>query len=235
MRLNMKRYMSLAVCLVLAATVPAAGSTLVVAEFEDFISPLAGNVLSGGGVQTVVAGTVTIQPQNPGRTWGGFGSGIANFEPLFVTTPYPRDGEGFISYNGGNIPSSDRDSVVLTFSEPVAGFGATFFHRRITFFDQLTGVGLPATIQLFSGEQGAGALLGQVSSSGLVDEAFTTVDFVGLLSDERNIRSAVLFGPGPLNGFAVDAYAVTLVPIPEPSTVILAALILTMTGRRRSR
>ena len=219
----------------LTSIFPAFGASLIPAEYEDFISPMAGNVLGdGAGVQAVEAGTVTIQPQTPGSTRGSFGSGAPNFEPPFVTNPFPRDGEGFVSFNGGNIPASDRASVVLTFSEPVAGFGATFFHREITFFDQTTGSGQPATIQLFSGEQGTGELLGQVQSSGLVEGAFTTVDFVGLLSDERNIGSAVLFGPDPLNGFAVDAYAVTLVPIPEPTSLVVV-LVLPLLRRRPSR
>lgn len=233
MKLGVGFSLALIACLIITGAFKASGTTLVPAEYEDFVSPMAGNVLGGGdGLQTVVAGSITIQPQNPGGTRGGFGSG----KPPFVTAPFPRDGEGFLSYNGGNIPSLDRDSIVLTFSDPVAGFGATFFHREIPFSDQPIGTGQPSTIQLFSGVEGTGDLLGQVQSAGLVGSSSTSTDFVGLLSEERNIRSAVLFGPSPRNGFAVDAYAITLVPLPEPSSLVAVAFVGTLHLRRpRSR
>lgn len=217
------RFGSLVASLVFATGVPASGSTLIAAEYGDFVNPFVGNVGDPDnlGVRSVAAGPITITPLNPGRTRGGFG--VNN--PIFGTNPFPGDIEGFISYNGGNIPASDRDEVVLTFSEPVAGFGVTFFHSVIQFFGDPTGVSLPSTIQVFSGEAGSGQLLGKVQSSGLPEDVRQVRDFVGLLSDQRIIRSAVLTGPDPFHGFAVDAYAVTLTPIPEPSSLFLAALI----------
>lgn len=110
--------------------------------------------------------------------------------------------------------------IKFEFSQPVAAFGVTFFHP-------FNG---PGTLRVFDGPAATGELLGEIRSSSTMRH-----DFVAAWSDVRNIRSASIVGSGLSGGVHIGAMAVSLTPMPEPSSACLllgGGLILT---RRQNR
>jgi hypothetical protein len=126
----------------------------------------------------------------------------------------PGDGAGFGSDSTG---FGGAGSITLNFSVPVAAFGATFVHfYNVSLDPSFT---WPATIQVFSGADASGELLGTVSDSDgnvkLQGGAFA--DFRGLWTDSQLIGSAVISGASSFGGFQVDGYAISSIPLPPPS------------------
>jgi hypothetical protein len=131
----------------------------------------------------------------------------------------PGSGDGWT--NPQTIP------VVLDMSTPVAAFGLSFIHSG------LLGGTLPARLDVFDQQGGAGNLIGTVTSAGYPPGP--RVDFVGIWSDAVNIRSAVV--PYEQHQTSVDGYGVSLTPIPEPGFLMLcaAAPLFGHVGRRHRR
>jgi hypothetical protein len=111
---------------------------------------------------------------------------------------------------------------MLDFSQPVAAFGATFVHLENTADD--SSFTSPVSIQLFIGLNGTGTLLGTVTDSagGVQLQGPAFADFRGLWSDSPQIRSAEISAISQQNGgFQVDGYAISLIPMPEPLTLVM--------------
>jgi hypothetical protein len=124
----------------------------------------------------------------------------------------PGDGEGWAA--GSITRNSFGDGpVVLDFDIPIAGFGASFLHFLNPNFEPFSA---PALLEVFDMPTGNGNLLGSVISSG---GTVAQRDFVGIWTNTRIIRSAVL--SVTTGSFAVDGYAVTQTPLPEPSAFVL--------------
>jgi hypothetical protein len=142
----------------------------------------------------------------------------------------PGDGGGFGSVAGGFggvVP------ITLDFSQPVAAFGATFIHSGSGF-----SLPSPAEIQAFDGLNGTGTLLGTITDSG---GNGTSEDFSGLWSSGLDIQSVIISSTPPDGGYAVDGYAISLIPlesqVPEPSALgllVTGLALLLVVGRRRS-
>jgi hypothetical protein len=130
--------------------------------------------------------------------------------------------------DGGFISTNIDGPITYTFSSPVAAFGATFSHDRP---NNPLGLGSPALIEAFDASNN---LVGSVTSSGALSTTMDTLDFVAVWSTQRNIKTARFSSSS--GAFAVDAYGLSLTPLPEPSSEIAfaASLIITqMRGRRK--
>jgi len=137
--------------------------------------------------------------------------------------------------NAGYIAIGDADStLVLDFSDGVAGFGVTFLHSDSV--NVPTDSRFPASLNAFSGLNGTGNLLGSVLSSGPVGPRnFVNADFVGIFLNNNLIRSVVLEGTGPSRRFGVDAYGVAVIAVPEPNSVALIAVVSASLAFRRRK
>jgi hypothetical protein len=178
-----------------AMTVPIDDFTLI--ENATFINVNGGKgdtSASGGGV------TITGTPSNAGVILLGSSAG--------PTPSDPGDGEGWTS-----TPLVPDNSVVLDFDIPIAAFGVSFLHALLS--PPFSPLDSPATLEVFDMQGGAGTLIGRINSSGV--EIGERVDFVGIWNSEATIRSAVLSGSSGF--FAVDGYAVSLTPVPEPEII----------------
>jgi hypothetical protein len=160
----------------------------------------------------LVSGPVTITPDVV------YASG--SFVDLPAGTPDdPGEGDGFFN---STEASWAVGSMTLDFDTPVAAFGATFMHFPTWFLGEL-GMSQPAVLQAFDGQNGSGDLVGSVTSSGWVGGISGDLDFVGIWSSALNIRSVVLSGAAAPKGYAVDGYALSLTPVPEPRSIALLA------------
>jgi hypothetical protein len=169
--------------------------------------------------QTIGAVTITFQPTQVNAVFGYSVDQIPQHGP-----DVPGDAQGF-----GSLPNVYTD-LILNFSQPVAAFGATFLH----FFE---GIGisnpadLPVRLEVFSGPDGTGTLLGTIidSTGGVRPPRTLFEDFRGLWSSDPDIRSALISATSqPYGGFLVDGYAISVVPVvlepvPEPKTLLLLA------------
>ena len=176
------------------------------ATFLDFPPTIVLNPISVGGV--------LITPNHP-MVAGAF----VAFHPGGPADP--GSGDGYISCNCVTVATS---SIVLNFSSPVAAFGVTFQH---IFLSPNFGfaIHVPAVLQVFDGPNGSGNLLGSITSVGWLGAFDGNPDFVAIWSDSLNIRSAVLTGTHPeTRAFAVDGYAVSQTPVPEPATLLLLTM-----------
>jgi hypothetical protein len=144
--------------------------------------------------------SVTIGPVNVTYTFltGSF----SGSPPQNIGLDVPGDGHGFI---GGGI----KNDTTWNFSQPVAAFGATFVH-----FNQPAFPGpqpsLPATIEVYTGLNGTGTLVGSMTDAGSTSTV-PTANFVALWSSSANIQSAVI-KTSPGNQFWVDGIALSLTP-----------------------
>ncbi|MEM9415080.1 MAG: PEP-CTERM sorting domain-containing protein [Planctomycetota bacterium] len=206
---------------------PMAADLVGVRDYSAFHDPYAANLVGTSRLVAVDAGPVTITPDAEFAT-GSYGFGGATFS----LSPFPRDGQGFISTSIPAPVGNQLDQLVLNLSEPVAAFGVTFSHRdTFVFQDVEAELDTPAVLSAYSEADGGGELLGTVQSLGLPTGVQNSIDFVGLVGDEREIRSVVLTGSGPYQSFAVDAYAVSLVP--EPGGLVLLGFGGLLLARRR--
>ena len=118
--------------------------------------------------------------------------------------------------------------VVLDLSVPTSAFGVSFIQAG------LFGGNLPARLDVFDQPGGVGNLVGTITSSGLPPGPL--IDFVGIWSDETNIRSAVV--PYLDHATSVDGYVVSTTPLPEPGSLLArtstAAVGSPFRGRRKS-
>lgn len=133
----------------------------------------------------------------------------------------PNTGLGIGFYKSPGSPY-DGTPAIINFSTPISGFGATFLHSDLVFGLLGEASRMPARIEVFSLPSGQGELLGSIDSRGFVVTVpgqSRQFDFVGLFGSERVIQSAKLYGLGADEFFAVDGYAVSLVP--EPSCLPL--------------
>ena len=127
---------------------------------------------------------------------------------------------GFCGFNTSTFP--DISPMVIDFSNPIAGFGVNFWHTSNP--ADLSG---QAVLALYDGANATGNLLGLALDDGLAGTGSSSgFDFVGIWSDEVNIRSAVVAGAGTSQGYAVDAiqFSFTTYRVPEPSTMALFVL-----------
>ena len=177
----------------------------------SFYNPPASNALTPVTIAGVI---VTPQVSLMNESFGGVNA--PQFGP-----DVPGKGAGFGSEStgfGGATP------LMLDFSQPVAAFGATFVHLENVADDP--SFTSPVSMQLFSGLNGTGTLLGTVTDSAggvkLQGDAFA--DFRGLWSDSPLIRSAEISASTlQSGGFQVDGYAISVIPMPtpEPLTLVL--------------
>ena len=184
------------------------------------------------------------QPVPPGDPLLIFSMTFSTLDPDIGFSAWPRgtpddpgDGSGYGYYY----------PLIVNFSAPLAAFGASFFHM----FPQNWDVNFtdPATLTVFDGPNGTGNSLGSISSSGYQGTCTqscspdSTTDFVGIWSDELNIRSAVLNGTGVFQdeilygqGFAVDEYAISFTPVPiSPTTWLFGSGLLGLIGIARRK
>ena len=166
---------------------------------------------------TVTIGTVVITP-NVSLVNESF-AGVST--PLY-TADVPGDGAGF-----GSDPSGfgGATPLMLNFTRSVAAFGATFVHSQNTAGH--SAFTFPTSIQVFSGLNGDGTLLGTIvdDPGGVTLQGTSRADFRGLWSDSPQIRSAEISSVDQQSGgFQVDGFAISLdpMPTPEPLTLVLA-------------
>ncbi len=175
-----------------------------------------------------VAGTeVTVTPLGsappPGYEDGPYYLGCFNFSSSgFEPWRAPRDPAVDPGDYIGNF-NSELDTVfgdlIVDFSQPLTAFGFSSFQG---WSDSTTD---PDTVFLYDGPRATGNLLGEVSSMGNPLGIFIYTDFVGLVGDTPQIRSArfPLGGQGfMIDGIAVAVGQACVVPSvsaqPEPAT-----------------
>ena len=181
----------------------------------DFIDLPASNFLS-----TVTFGALTIS-HSPDVVNGAFGTWPIG------TAENPGNGEGYTATEVFGI----SPSMTLDFNLPLSSFGVSFFHFDPNILDN--DLANPAHLLVFDGSNGTGNLLGDIYSSGFIPGSGAAhQDFVGLISDQTNIRSAILTGTGIKNGFGVDGYGISFMSssVPEPTLFYLMALSLIFFG-----
>jgi hypothetical protein len=163
-------------------------------------------------------GPVTV---SSAQTSSSFGS-LVSFDPPDPNNPA---GNTIIGYHLPQAPG------VLNLSEPVAAFGVTFLHITAVAPDQS-----PAILTVYDGPNGTGNLIGQITSQPIPPPWSSDnrpYDFVAVWTSERSIRSAVLDGANPVREASIVGMAISLVPIPEPSTLGLIVVSLGVTSFRR--
>jgi|GEM_PF-6706152 len=195
-------------------------------RFQD-ISGAAFLDLPGSSVLgPLVSGPVTITPDNLYMSGAFF-----NFTPSGNPAD-PSSGDGYAASLQGNWKAGP---LTLTFSSPIAAFGATFVHFAPDHVFGMWGADQPATVSAYDGPNASGRLLGSVASLGWQGPGPASFDFVGLWSDSLNIRSVILSGTSGGKTFAVDGYGVSLTPIPEPGAMALLPMGLVCLLFRRLR
>ena len=193
-------------CLLNAGMLDVTGFTEITGA--GFYNPPSSNALTPVTIEGVV---VSPQVSLLNESFGGVNA--PQFGP-----DVPGDGAGFGSDStgfGGATP------LMLEFSQPVAAFGATFVHLENVADDP--SFTSPVSMQLFSGLNGTGTLLGTVTDSAggvkLQGDAFA--DFRGLWTDSPLIRSAQISSTTQSGGFLVDGYAISVIPMPTPEPLTL--------------
>jgi hypothetical protein len=187
-----------------------------VTGFTQITSARFYEVPASNALTPVTMGGVVITPQVSLLNESFAGANAPQFGP-----DVPGNGAGFGSDStgfGGATP------LMLDFSQPVAAFGATFVHSQNIAND--ASFTFPVSIQLFSGLNGTGGLLGTVTDSagGVKYQGPAFADFRGLWSDSPLIRSAEISATSSQSGgFEVDGYAISVMPMPtpEPLTLVL--------------
>jgi hypothetical protein len=189
----------------------------------SFYDAPANNVLASPTI-----GSVTVTPHSTAgfisQAWPAFGA-VAGVVATQYGSAVPGTGGGFTE-NVTAAGGGPYTSLTLDFSNPVAAFGATFMHFQNVANDPSWT--LPVTIQVFSGLDGTGSLIGTVTDPGggsFQGPAF--VDFRGVWSNSVNISSAIISASSPPSGgYAVDGYAISLTPqsTPEPMTMLLTTV-----------
>jgi hypothetical protein len=168
---------------------------------------------SGNGLAPITIGTVVVTPQVSLLNESFAGVNAPQFGP-----DVPGDGAGFGSDATG---FGGAPPLMLDFSQPVAAFGATFVHfENIGTDPSFT---FPVSMQVFSGPNGTGTHLGTIMDSpeGITLQGPAFADFRGFWSDSPQIRSVEISPSSQNGGFQVDAYAISLTPVPEPLTLLL--------------
>ena len=199
----------------------------------QFGLPLGGDNIVG----PFTIGGVTITSGNAPLINGlYFASGSTGGSKLANSPDTPGNDAGAV-ISATSFFQNQLPDLVVNFSQPIFGFGATFIHD-ISSQPQFLNASGPATISVFSGLNGSGTLLGTTSDFG----GTNIVDFIGLLSDTPNIQSAVLSSSGPTGSFQIDAFGISVnpaavvppAPVPEPAGFGLAliGLALCAAGRR---
>ena len=188
-----------------------------VTEFSQISGAQFYDAPASNSVNPVTVGTVIVTPSVSLLNESFAGANAPQYGPNV-----PGNGAGFGSDStgfGGATP------LMLNFSEPVAAFGATFVHFENTRRD--SSYRSQVSIQLFSGLDGTGTLLGTIVDSweGVATQQYAVASFRGLWSDRTEVRSAEISASYPHNGgFQVDGYALSVdpMPSPEPSILVLA-------------
>lgn len=160
----------------------------------------------------LVSGPVTLTPDNLYMSGAFF-----NFTPSGNPADF-SSGDGYAASLKGNWKAGP---LALTFSSPIAAFGATFVHFAPDHVFGMWGADQPATVSAYDGPNASGRLLGAVASSGWQGPGSASFDFLGLWSDALSIQSVILSGISEGKTFAVDGYGLSLTPIPEPGTMAL--------------
>jgi hypothetical protein len=199
--------------------------TVTVSGFDQVPGNIFYDLLSDNGIGSETLGGVFV---NPSPTV--FNGSFELFYTLEGAPAVPGDRSGvFDTYAGvGGLRP-----LTLNFSQPVAAFGGTFVHML-----ERDGLDTPVVISAFSGSFGTGQLLGTVTDSlgeATADQA--SADFVGVWSDAANINSVVIDSVSNTGGWALDGYAISLTPVPEPSaaSLISAGVVVLLFARRMKR
>jgi hypothetical protein len=164
-------------------------------------------------------GGVTITSGNAPFIAGIYFASAATGGGGEINTPdIPGNVGGAVVSNNSGFFQNALPDLVLNFSRPINGFGATFLHDISGLPAQLNSSG-PATVSVFTGLNGTGTLLGSETDKGGVN----LLDFIGVLDDTPAIQSAVLSSSGPFGAFQVDAYGLSAAPVanaavPEPAS-----------------
>jgi len=188
-----------------------------VTEFSQISGSQFYDAPASNSVNPVTVGTVIVTPSISLLNESFAGANAPQYGPNV-----PGNGAGFGSDStgfGGATP------LMLNFSEPVAAFGATFVRFENT--RRGSSYRSQVSIQLFSGLDGTGTLLGTIVDSweGVATQQYAVASFRGLWSDRTEVRSAEISASYPQNGgFQVDGYAISVdpMPIPEPLILVLA-------------
>lgn len=154
----------------------------------------------------VTIGSVTFSFSNAANTQHSIGSSFS-FTVGGGSDPSTRH------YFGR--PFSGSPETVIDFSEPLSAFGVTFHMDD-------------AELQVFDGPGGTGMLLGSIVGTPPGPPWGTTnrpVDFVAVISDQQNIRSAKVVGFTDATEYGVSGIGFSLpLTVPEPSTFALGIL-----------
>lgn len=163
------------------------------AALVDVYNNVVPAVTVGGTTVTASSGVVAGGGAFLDCSFGGFRQGTAGS---------PANGNGFCL--DGII-----GAITFDFSQSVAAFGATFQlpASQRTF----------ATITAYAGPGGTGEVRNTLQISPNVVPA-DLVDFAAIWDTDRDIRSVTIRGSA-----FIDEYALSLTPIPEPSTVLSVA------------
>ena len=205
---------------------------------------------SNSAAGTVVATSDFNQLQS--GHFGGYASGIdSRLPPLtidgvtFTFTPSGSSGQ----HNGGvsfpfTAASSGSDPAVqaffgrpfsgppetfIDFSQPLYAFGVTFIVGGGSFPED-------GLLQVYDGPGGTGNLIGSVVGSpppAPWSASNRPVDFVALISDQLNIRSAEVVGAGDPSVYWVAGLGYATVPEPSTIALMFAALYALLAGTRR--
>jgi hypothetical protein len=204
----MRLFSNLAVALlatILWARPAAAASTAFVDDFSKLTNWVFVDVTSASKLSPVTVNGVTItSAYDSDGGFAGYGAGPASD---------PGDGNGYLYVS----PSANHPSYLqIIFSQPVAAVGVTFMHFPSN-REPTPGLNSPATLEAFTGPDLSGSLR-VVTSSGMGAFGLSTPDFVGVWSGSANIQSIKLAGTNASQpSFAVDGYAFSMTPLPEPS------------------
>jgi hypothetical protein len=158
---------------------------------------------AANSLASVTIGGVTVTPHPSILNEAFAGVNAPQYGP-----DIPGTGGGF----GSDSTVSGGGPLILDFDQPVAAFGATFVHVENVVSDP--SFIFPVTLQVFSGLDGTGTLLGTITDSpgGVTVQGAYFADFRGIWSSSLNILSAVISGTPPDGGFLVDGYAVSVIP-----------------------
>jgi hypothetical protein len=210
------------VILVLAVDCDMLAATINTSSFTDI--PDAVYVNGSGYGLLLTTGDLTMTSSSL------YGSGTFTQYVPPGTASDPGDGSGYLASYRAPSPVGD---ITIDFSRPVAGFGVTFLHLSATTLARW-GMHLPGLIRAYAGPNGTGDLLGSVTSTGWFPTARGyNFDFVAVMSTAVDIQSVVIGGALEPKGFAADAYAYSLTPVPEPSGAVLLSLGLVALWRKK--